>query len=281
MTACRLRAVISASMALDAPTSVAHADAEASGVDRLALISRHDDRVAVASYDGLREPRVGEVAFAVADDDQHRAIGMRMLEQLAEIAADRGIHRLDAEVMAGKGSMLGVFEHAGFAVRRRGSFGEVTVSRDITPTEAVLARVRRRDGRDRSTGAARAPRWSWAGRRRGVPGARGAAAGDRARWRLADGRAEVFGGPEHRPRGQPERDVHRRPGAPGGSGDLLTVRRDRDRAARSRVRPSAGRLDVRFARQPRRRLHQRHARVLGARRADGRGDPVRRVVRQP
>ena len=103
--------------------TVARADAEASGVDRLALIGRHDGRVvAVAGYDGLREPGVAEVAFAVADDDQRRGIGMRMLEQLAAIAADRGIHRFDAEVMAGNRPMLGVFEHAGFAVRRRGSW---------------------------------------------------------------------------------------------------------------------------------------------------------------
>ena len=70
---------------------VAREEAEATGVDRMALISRHDGQVlAVASYVGLREPGVAEVAFAVADDDQGRGIGMRMLEQLAEIAADRG-----------------------------------------------------------------------------------------------------------------------------------------------------------------------------------------------
>jgi acyl-CoA synthetase (NDP forming)/RimJ/RimL family protein N-acetyltransferase len=126
--------------------TAARAAAEASGVDRLALISRHDGRVvAVASCDGLREPGVAEVAFAVADDDQRRGIGMQMLEQLAEIAADRGIHRFDAEVMSGNGPMLGVFEHAGFAVRRRGSLGELTVSLDITPTEAMLERIGERD----------------------------------------------------------------------------------------------------------------------------------------
>ena len=124
----------------------ARADAEAGGVDRLALIGRHDGHVvAVASYDGLREPGVAEVAFAVADDEQRRGIGMRMLEQLAAIAADRGIHRFDAEVMANNRQMLGVFEHAGFAVRRRGSQGEVTVSLDITPTEALLERIDERD----------------------------------------------------------------------------------------------------------------------------------------
>jgi acyl-CoA synthetase (NDP forming)/RimJ/RimL family protein N-acetyltransferase len=126
--------------------TAARADAEATGVDRLALIGRHDGRVvAVAAYDGLREPGVAEVAFAVADDDQGRGIGMRMLEQVAEIAADRGIHRFDAEVMARNRPMLGVFEHAGFAVRRLGSSGEVTMSLDITPTEAVLERIGERD----------------------------------------------------------------------------------------------------------------------------------------
>jgi acyl-CoA synthetase (NDP forming)/GNAT superfamily N-acetyltransferase len=124
----------------------ARADAEASGVDRLALIGRHDGRVvAVAGYQGLREPGAAEAAFAVADDDQRRGIGMRMLEQLAAIAASRGIRRFDAEVLASNHPMLGVFEHAGFAVRRQGSFGELTVSLDITPTEAVLERIDERD----------------------------------------------------------------------------------------------------------------------------------------
>ncbi len=125
---------------------VAREEAEATGLDRMVLISRHNGQVsAVASYAGLREPGVAEVSFAVADDDHGRWIGMRMLEQLAEIAADRGIHRFDAEVMANNAAMLAVFEHAGYAVRRRGSLGEVTVSLDITPTAAVLERIDERD----------------------------------------------------------------------------------------------------------------------------------------
>jgi acetate---CoA ligase (ADP-forming) len=120
--------------------------AEAGGVDRLVLLGRHDDRVvAVAGYDGLREPGAAEVWFAVADDLQHHGIGTRMLEQLAAVAAERGFHRFDAEVMPDNEPMLGVFEHAGFAVRRRTSFGEVTVSLDITPTEAVWERIDERD----------------------------------------------------------------------------------------------------------------------------------------
>jgi acetate---CoA ligase (ADP-forming) len=114
--------------------------------DRLALLGRHDGRVvAVASYDGLREPGAAEVSFAVADDLQRHGIGTRMLEQLTAIGAERRIHRFDAEVMPDNYPMLGVFAHAGFAVRRRSSFGELTVSLGITPTEAVRERIDERD----------------------------------------------------------------------------------------------------------------------------------------
>jgi acyl-CoA synthetase (NDP forming)/RimJ/RimL family protein N-acetyltransferase len=126
--------------------TVARAEAEASGVDRFALIGRLGGRVvSVASYDGLRERGVAEVAFAVADEHQRRGVGTRMLEQLADIAAESGIHRFDAEVLIQNRPMLGVFEHAGFGVRRRGSGGEVTVSLDITPSEAVRERIGERD----------------------------------------------------------------------------------------------------------------------------------------
>jgi len=126
--------------------TAARAAAEAGGVDRVALIARHDGLVvAVAGFDGLREPRAAEVAFAVADDFQGRGAGTRMLDQLAEIAAERGVNRFDAEVMFGNRAMLDVFDRAGFAVRRRGSSGELTVSLDITPSEAVQERIDERD----------------------------------------------------------------------------------------------------------------------------------------
>lgn len=130
-----------------ARTDIAARDeAEASGVDRLALIARLDSRVvAMARYEGLREPGVAEVAFGVADELQRHGIGTRMLEQLAALAAENGIHRFDAEVVTANALMLGVFEHAGFAVRRRGYAGELTVSLDIAPTRAVQERIDVRD----------------------------------------------------------------------------------------------------------------------------------------
>jgi len=121
---------------------------EAGGVDRVALICRHGDRVvATASYDRLLEPGVAEVAFAVADDFRRRWAATRLLEQLAAIAAEQGIRRFDAEVLADNRAALGVLKGAGFGVRRKGAGGEVTVVLDITPTESVWERIDERDHR--------------------------------------------------------------------------------------------------------------------------------------
>ena len=119
---------------------------EASGVDRVALICRHGDRVvAIANYDRLREPGVAEIAFAVADDFRRRWTATRLLEQLAAIAAERGIRRFDAEVLAINHAALGVFKEAGFKVRRQGAGGEVTLMLDVTPSESVWERTDERD----------------------------------------------------------------------------------------------------------------------------------------
>jgi acetate---CoA ligase (ADP-forming) len=124
----------------------ARAAVEAGGPDRCSLIARHDGRVvAVAGFDGLREMQAAEVAFAVADDFQRRGAATRMLEQLAEIAAERGIRRFYAEVLFANQAMLGVFEGAGFKVRRQVSFGELTMSLDLTATEVVRERIDERD----------------------------------------------------------------------------------------------------------------------------------------
>jgi acyl-CoA synthetase (NDP forming)/RimJ/RimL family protein N-acetyltransferase len=122
----------------------AHAD----GDTRVALLARLGDRVvAVAGYDRLNEPGVAEVAFAVADDMQGRGLATRLLEQLAEVAGERGVRRFDAEVMSDNRRMLGVFSSAGFDVRRETAFGEAHLELDIRPSERHDERMAQRHHR--------------------------------------------------------------------------------------------------------------------------------------
>jgi acyl-CoA synthetase (NDP forming)/RimJ/RimL family protein N-acetyltransferase len=128
------------------PEGPARSDAEADGDARVVLIGWRGDRVvASGGYDRLREPAVAEVAFTVADDFQGRGVATRILEQLAEIGAARGIVRFDAEVAETNSAMLRVFDRAGFGVRSRLDFEELLVSLDIHPTEAVRELVEERD----------------------------------------------------------------------------------------------------------------------------------------
>src|SRR6476659_4054140 len=101
--------------------------------------------VALASFVRLRDPTSAEVAFTVADELQGRGVGTRLLEQLAESAADAGISEFVAEVMPDNRAMLGVFADAGFAVSRRLEGGTTEVRLAIQPTESYRAAVDERD----------------------------------------------------------------------------------------------------------------------------------------
>jgi len=126
--------------------AVAASYAQADGDARVALLARHGDRiVAVAGYDRLREPGTAEVAFATADDFQGRGVATRMLEQLAEHAAARGIRRFDAEVLSDNRRMLGVFRSAGFGIEREGLGDEVRLALELRPSEELAERIARRD----------------------------------------------------------------------------------------------------------------------------------------
>jgi acetyl coenzyme A synthetase (ADP forming)-like protein len=101
--------------------------------------------VALASYSRLRDPVTAEVAFAVADDQQGRGIGTRLLEQLAERAEQTGIERFLAEVMADNAPMLSVFRDAGFGVTRTLEQGTFEVTLSLEPTESYLGQMDERD----------------------------------------------------------------------------------------------------------------------------------------
>jgi acetyl coenzyme A synthetase (ADP forming)-like protein len=109
---------------------------EANGSERI---------VALATWSRLRDPTVAEVAFAVADSMQGKGIGTRLLEQLANLAAEAGIQRFVAEVLPQNVAMLSVFADAGFDISRELAGGEVEVKFSIAPTERYRESVDRRD----------------------------------------------------------------------------------------------------------------------------------------
>jgi acetate---CoA ligase (ADP-forming) len=101
--------------------------------------------VAVANYVRLRDRKRAESAFTVADEQQRRGIGTRLLERLAERASAVGIERFVAEVLADNRDMLRVFEAVGFELTREFESGELEVEFPIAPTEQYESRVAMRD----------------------------------------------------------------------------------------------------------------------------------------
>ena len=111
-----------------------------------ALADENGERiVAIGNYVRLRDPALAESAFAVADEEQGRGIGTRLLERLAARAASVGIERFVAEVLSENRSMLGVFERAGFELTRELAGGVVEVQFPIAMTERFELSVEERD----------------------------------------------------------------------------------------------------------------------------------------
>ena len=111
-----------------------------------ALADENGERiVAIGNYVRLRDPALAESAFAVADLEQGRGIGTRLLERLAARAAGVGIERFVAEVLSENRSMLGVFEQAGFELKRELAGGVVEVQFPIASTVRFERSVEERD----------------------------------------------------------------------------------------------------------------------------------------
>ncbi len=106
-------------------------------VERLALVVEiGDDLVAVGRYDRLPGTETAEVAFLVADDFQHRGLGMLLLQNLATAARGQGITTFVAETQASNRDMMGVFEGSGFDVTSSLDAEIISVKFRIAPYEA-------------------------------------------------------------------------------------------------------------------------------------------------
>ncbi|MTD16487.1 GNAT family N-acetyltransferase [Nakamurella sp. YIM 132087] len=106
------------------------------------------------------DPEAAEVAFVVEDAQQRRGLGSILLEHLAAAAAERGIRRFTAEVLAENQQMLRVFVDAGYGASRQFSSGVVDLVLDLAPTEKSRAVVESREHRAEARSIARllAPR---------------------------------------------------------------------------------------------------------------------------
>lgn len=100
-----------------------------------------DEIIAVGRYEHLENVGDGgsaEVAFVVADEHQGRGLGPILLEHLAGAAAENGLTRFVAEVLAENRNMVSVFREAGYQISRRFDGGVLRLEFAIDPTEALL-----------------------------------------------------------------------------------------------------------------------------------------------
>ena len=97
-------------------------------VDRLALVAEIDGRlVAVGRYDREAGTDEAEVAFVVADGNQHHGIAPILLSLLTVAARRAGITSFVAYTLVENRDMLDVFRHAGHPVATEVDEGVVTV----------------------------------------------------------------------------------------------------------------------------------------------------------
>jgi acetyl coenzyme A synthetase (ADP forming)-like protein len=114
--------------------------------DRMVMVAELGDEIlAIARYD-RSAPGAADVAFAVADDQQGRGIATLLLEHLAVVARENGIHAFGADTLAGNTKMLGVFAAAGWVSERHFDHGTIRVSFNIDATAASIHAV---EGRER------------------------------------------------------------------------------------------------------------------------------------
>jgi len=110
-----------------------------------ALVAEYGEQlVGVASYEVLR-PGEAEMAFLVDDAVHGRGIGTLLLEQLAAVARERGIHHLRADTLAENAAMLRVFTESGFEQVRHLESGVVELSLDTSYGPGTLDRMAERE----------------------------------------------------------------------------------------------------------------------------------------
>jgi len=129
--------------------------------ERVALVAvLGQDLIGVGRYDRVPDSDVAEVAFVIDDAQQGRGLGSILLEHLATAAAERGIRRFEADVLAENRRMVRIFLDAGYSATSSYEQDDVHLVFPIEPTAASRAVVESREHRSeaRSIGRVLAPR---------------------------------------------------------------------------------------------------------------------------
>ncbi|HEU4947193.1 MAG TPA: GNAT family N-acetyltransferase [Kribbella sp.] len=132
----------------------------ASDDGHVALVAEIGGRlVGVASYEPMRTGEA-EMAFLIDDAVHGRGIGTLLLEQLAAVARERGIHHLHADTLAENAPMLRVFADSGFEQVHKLDSGVVELSLSTEYAANTLDRMaeRERAAEERSLQPLLAPR---------------------------------------------------------------------------------------------------------------------------
>jgi RimJ/RimL family protein N-acetyltransferase len=86
--------------------------------------------IVLPSRDGSRS---AEVAFTIEEDYQGQGLASQLMALLTEIAREHGIHRLEADVLAGNAPMLKIFERSGLPLVKTRDGGVTHVVMELAP----------------------------------------------------------------------------------------------------------------------------------------------------
>jgi GNAT superfamily N-acetyltransferase len=105
---------------------------------RFALVAVRDsgELVAVTRYEGTQGESAAEIAVVVDDALQHHGVGRALLERLIDVATERGLDALVADVLSANSPMLGLLRVLGLPTRTVRDSDSTTVTVDLRGHDA-------------------------------------------------------------------------------------------------------------------------------------------------
>lgn len=85
---------------------------------------------------GSNAPLSAEIAFTVEEDYQGQGMASRLLTLMIQIAREKGIAQLEAEVLSRNAPMLAVFRHSGLPMKTRNEGNTLHLSMRLDADEA-------------------------------------------------------------------------------------------------------------------------------------------------